>query len=310
MITIKKQRIVTDILGTPSRQNQEYLYPSVCCGHHKKKLSINFEKNVAKCWVCDWRTKNIKRVVRRWGTRKHLDAWRDLEGDAHTGDLDNLFEIATEQEQRIDLPAEFKTLTGVPSVLDNRALSYLRSRRITKEDILRWKIGYCAVGQYENRIIIPSFGVEGYCNFFTARSWTKDNWPPYLNGPGNKDIIFNDLYVDWTTDVSLVEGVFDAIVAGPNSIPLLGSTLREESKLFQKLAYNDTPVYVALDPDAEKKALRLIKALLQYDLEVYKVPIAPYNDVGEMTKQEYQSRKKAAEPFDSDTFLLHAALAI
>ena len=99
-------------------------------------------------------------------------------------------------------------------------------------------------------------------------------------------------------------------MAGPNSIPLLGSTLREESKLFQKLAYNDTPVYVALDPDAEKKALRLIKALLQYDLEVYKVPIAPYNDVGEMTKQEYQARKKAAEPFDSDTFLLRAALAI
>ena len=56
--------------------------------------------------------------------------------------------------------------------------------------------------------------------------------------------------------------------------------------------------------------LWLIKALLQYDLEVYKVPIAPYNDVGEMTKQEYQTRKKAAEPFDSDTFLLRAALAI
>ena len=31
---------------------------------------------------------------------------------------------------------------------------------------------------------------------------------------------------------------------------------------------------------------------------------------GEMTKQEYQDRKKAAEPFDSDTFLLRAALAI
>ena len=161
MITIKKQRIVTDILGSPTRQNQEYLYPSVCCGHHKKKLSINFEKNVAKCWVCDWRTKNLKRIVRRWGTRRHIDAWRDLEGDANSGDLDNLFEITTEQEQRIDLPTEFKTLTGVPTILDNRALAYLRSRRITKEDILRWKIGYCAVGQYENRIVIHSFGVEG-----------------------------------------------------------------------------------------------------------------------------------------------------
>ena len=55
----------------------------------------------------------------------------------------------------------------------------------------------------------------------------------YLNPPADRDIIFNELYIDWDSDIILVEGAFDAIKAGPNSIPLLGSTLREESSLFQ-----------------------------------------------------------------------------
>ena len=51
----------------------------------------------------------------------------------------------------------------------------------------------------------------------------------------DKNIIFNELYVDWDSDLVITEGIFDAIKAGPNSIPLLGSTVRENSKLFQKI---------------------------------------------------------------------------
>ena len=33
----------------------------------------------------------------------------------------------------------------------------------------------------------------------------------------------------------MTEGVFDAIVAGKNSVPILGSSLREQSKLFKSI---------------------------------------------------------------------------
>ena len=131
-----------------------------------------------------------------------------------------------------------------------------------------------------------------------------------MNGPGNKDIIFNDLYLDWSAPVTLVEGVFDAIVAGDNSIPILGSTLRKDSKLFQKIADKGVSVYLALDPDAEKKALHIAKSLLEYGIEVYKVDVSPYKDVGEMTKEQFQYRKKKAEIVSNDTFLLQAAQSI
>jgi hypothetical protein len=129
-----------------------------------------------------------------------------------------------------------------------------------------------------------------------------------LNGPGNKDIIFNELLIDWEREVTLVEGVFDAIVAGENSIPLLGSTLREDSRLFRKIVKNDTPVLLGLDADAHKKAMKLVKALLAYDIEVRLMDTSGYKDIGEMPPDVFQERKDKAPFIDSDAYLLKIAL--
>ena len=307
----KKKKILDEVLGRPYKQGKEYLYPSRCCGHHKPKLSINFEKNAAKCWACDWRTKNLRRIVRRWGDISHINRWKDFDADIELGDLDNLFAKEIENPQRIDLPNEVKTLTGHSHPPSSRLVfNYLRKRGVTDKDILYWKIGYCGSGDYKNRVILPSFDEDGYCNFFTSRTYDPNVWPPYLNGPGNKDIIFNELLIDWEREVTLVEGVFDAIVAGENSIPLLGSTLREDSKLFRKIVKNDTPVLLGLDADAQKKAMRLVKALLAYDVEVRMMDTSGYKDIGEMPREVFQQRKEKAPFIDSDAYLLRIALSM
>ena len=63
---------------------------------------------------------------------------------------------------------------------------------------------------------------------------------------------------------------------------------------------NETPVYVALDSDAEEKASFLIQNLIKYDAEVYKVDVFPYSDVREMPKKEFLKRKKAARLMSSE----------
>ena len=80
------------------------------------------------------------------------------------------------------------------------------------------------------------------------------------------------------------------------------------SKLFQEIVKHDTPIYLALDPDAEKKSNRLIAALMKYDVELYKVDITGYDDVGSMTAEEYQKRKEAAMFMSSDNYLYYRAL--
>ena len=305
MITEKVQ-LVNNILGYPRRQGSEHLYTCPFCNHHKKKFSVNFSNNVYKCWICDARGRNIRRVIRRYGNFTQLKEWDKLSGVVDFSS--EKFELFSEEEiiplpQRIDLPNEFKTLTGKCSVIDNIALSYLQRRGLDKSEILKYKIGYCSEGEYEGRIIIPSFDMEGYVNYFIARSYC-DHWMRYKNPNASRDIIFNELNIDWDSDVVLVEGVFDAIFAG-NAVALLGSTLREESRLFQHIIKNDSSVFIALDPDAEKKAMKIARTLLNYDVEVWKVDIPEGSDVASIGASEFQKLKDNAVLLkDNQDFIL------
>jgi DNA primase len=200
---------------------------------------------------------------------------------------------------RVEIPTEYRTLVSEVYPLSSApARKYLRERGISKQDIIQWKIGYCVSGEYSGRIIVPSFDEDGNLNYFIARSY-DGNWKKYMNPPASRNIVFNDLMIDWTEDIVIVEGVFDAIKAGKNSIPLLGSRLREDSILFQKIVKYNPKVYLALDPDAEIKSANLIKKMLTYGVELYKVEITPYSDVGEMSKDQFLERKAAAKPVSS-----------
>ena len=115
--------------------------------------------------------------------------------------------------------------------------------------------------------------------------------------------MFNELFINWNKDLILVEGVFDALVAG-NAVPILGSTLRRGSDLLRQIVRNDTPIYIALDPDAADKERRIIKMLLEYDIELYKIDVSGYEDVGAMTKEVFEERKNNATFIDGDNYLL------
>lgn len=186
-------------------------------------------------------------------------------------------------------------------------MNYLRKRGVTKADIVRWKIGYCSEGKYRNRIIIPSFGMTGYANFFIARSYSGD-WMRYKNPEVNRNIVFNELYVDWDKDVILVEGAFDAIRAQSvgTAIPLNGSTLRIESKLFQNLVRHDPKVYLALDDNTEmdrKKTSAIAGHLMRYGIETYVISTNGYEDVAEMPRDVLEIRKQRATVMSTDNYL-------
>ena len=304
MSTTDKIKILRQLLGTSYQVGDEHLFYCPKCEHRKRKLSVNLEKNKFKCWVCDYSGKEIYKLVRRFGTREHCHEWGQ-NSDVEINDFENLFQKDTKQENNlVKLPEEFISLANKTLPLNStQARRYLNSRGIHKKDILKWKIGYCPSGDYEKRVIIPSFSEDGRLNYFVARAY-DDNWRKYLNPSISKDIVFNELYIDWEKDIVLVEGVFDAIVAGENCIPILGSTLRENSSLFQKLVENEPKVYIALDPDVEKKSLSLISDLLLYGIKIFKINISPYSDVGEMTQDEFEKRKKEAVLINSNNYLL------
>ena len=299
------KRILNEVLGYFKESGQELLFKCPSCGHHKRKLSVNLDKNAFKCWICDYRGRNLRRLVRRYGSYVQLSKWDKITNRFDLANFADLFmdQPDREEEIKVELPQEFRTLTSKDRpLISNPAFRYLRERGLTRDDILKWKIGYCFDGQYRNRIIVPSFNDDGDVNYFIARSYSGDSYK-YKNPRASKNIVFNELFIDWDRDLVLVEGVFDAIVAG-NAIPILGSTLRSDSRLIQKIVYNDTPVYIALDPDAAQKERKIIQTLLRYDIELYKIDVSGYEDVGSMPKETFERRKQQATFIDNDNYLL------
>ena len=305
----KKFKIISAILGDSYRSNDEHLFACPYCKHHKKKLSINIEKNVYKCWICETTGKDIRRIVRRYGDFNQLQEWDKLSNRVNITDFDDIFAIEEDNEplpEKLDMPQGFTSLNNEPSLSASPALNYLKRRGVTEADILYWKMGYCMEGRYAKRVIVPSFDVNGDLNYFIARAFSSDP-RKYLNPPCSKDVVFNELTVDWDSDVVLVEGIFDAMRT-ENGIPILGSSLRQDSKLFKKIVTNDTPVFMALDADAKKKENRIINDLLKYDVEVYKIDTSGYDDVGEMPKEVFENRKKGAEFVSADSYMLYEAI--
>lgn len=229
------EKILFDVLGNYKRLSNEILFFCPDCNHHKPKLSVNIDKNAFKCWVCDYRGRNIRRLIRRCGNYTQLNKWDEITNRIDYDKFEDIFNEKEEKEplQKLDMPEGFHSLcTKNKSHAAMRSYKYLINRGLTDMDILRWKIGYCSKGEYKNRIVVPSFDDDGDINYFVARSYTGDSYK-YKNPKASKNIVFNELFVDWDSDLVLVEGVFDAIIAG-NSVPVLGSTVRSDSKLIKK----------------------------------------------------------------------------
>lgn len=294
-----KQTLLQDIFGEPYKARDELLFYCPFCNHYKKKLSINISKSFFKCWICNSKG-SISYLVKRFGSLENRREWELLNQEIDMSSIETMFSITEEEtKQIIELPKEYFCLARKDQPYSAREpLSYLMSRGISSDDILYYKIGYCNVGKYRKRIIFPSFDEEGSCNYFSARTYGKD-WLKYKNPPASKDIIFNDLLIDWDNPITLVEGVFDAIKI-KNSIPVLGSTLSENTKLFKKIVAKQPKVYLGLDKDVLNKSLQMIFSLLQYGIEVHLLNTAEINDIGSVTKIEAESLKESSQLMNTE----------
>ena len=293
-------------MGSCYSTGDEYLFHCSYCNHHKKKLSVNVKKGYFKCWICD-KKGQIQRIIKKFGSQEQLYEWNELTGRVDISEFDDIFAEKEEpEEQTVKLPDEFISLANkVVPMTAGIPMRYLQKRGLSKEDIFKWKIGYCPSGEYAKRIVVPSFGLTGYANYFVARAY-DNNWRKYLNPSVNKDIVFNHLNIDWEEPITIVEGAFDAIVAGDNAIPVLGSNLSEHSVLFGEIIKYKTPVYIAFDRDAKTKEDKIIRSLLQYGIEVYKVDTDDYQDVCEMTKNEFIDLKRNETFIDLGNYILRS----
>ena len=266
--------LVNSILGSGKKTaggNQSYTCPH--CNHHKPKLEINFDshKNKANpwhCWACDVRGKSIIPLLRK------ANAPQDKIEYAKTLVVDSSYNYVEKTYAALTLPSEFISLSSVdsPTLSMRHAQAYIKNRGVSNHDISQYNIGYCDEGLYKNMIILPTYDAEGSLNYFTARSFEKDPFTKYRNPSVSRDIIPNEYFINWNIPVILCEGIFDAIAIKRNAIPLLGKSI--QSSLMKKLIVSAVDkIYIALDSDAIKQALRFCEKLMAEGKEIYLVDL-------------------------------------
>jgi DNA primase len=288
---------VNSVLGKGKETSgNNYAYQCPFCQHHKPKLEINLVpnskgENFWHCWVCNAKGKSLL------GLFKKLKVPQDKILELRS--ILNYADKKDEEESditKIELPKEYKSLLSIQrtDISAKHALAYLKKRGISKEDILKYNIGFCEEGRYKNMIVVPSYNKDGLINYFIARSFEKDPSRKYDSPKCNKNAIIGlEYFINWSIPVILCEGIFDAIAIKRNVIPLFGKTI-PKALMMKLVETNVKTVYVALDRDALKDALKYAEELLNLGKDVYLVDLDD-KDPSEMGFDKFTSLVHKAE---------------
>ena len=260
--------LMDSVLGKGKQTSRgNYAYHCPFCKHHKPKMEVNFTENKKghnpwHCWVCNTRGKTIPNLL------KKIEAY-DKIADAKKLIPQGSFVEEVIVKNNLILPKEYIPFIDKPNTLMVRhALVYLQRRGVTKDDMIKYHIGYCEEGEYKNMIIIPSYDADGKLNYFTARSFEKEPFRKYKNPSVSRDIVPFEMFINWNSPLVLCEGPFDAIAIKRNAIPLLGKNI--QTNLMKKIVSSKVEkIYIALDSDAIKSSLNFCEKFMNEGKEVH-----------------------------------------
>ena len=290
------------LLGKSSpRARENYAFTCAFCNHHKPKLEVKLTTNEKgenpwECWVCHTRGRTIRSLL------KQLQVDREKATEVLSC-VANGSAGAWENHEVLKLPDEFKPLSEASktSVYANRVRRFLYTRGLSDIDIFKYNIGYCDSGPYDNRVIIPSYNEDGQLNYFVGRSLDNKAYSKYKNPSTSKNVIPFENLINFNQPVILVEGMFDAIAAKRNAIPILGTNIPEA--LMLKMVLNSVEdVYVALDDDALKHALDYTQEFMDMGKRVYLVDMEG-KDPSEMGFEAFTQHIQNAQEMSSGDLL-------
>jgi DNA primase len=295
--------LVNSVLGQGKRTSRGNIaYHCPLCHHPKPKLEIQLLENSEgkhrwACWACGVKGQTVRSLFKR------INVSPEYMSELSKHVKSTYFESDQTQTTFLELPKEYKSFIDNNSRVARHAYRYLKSRGLTPQDILKYGIGYCEGGLYNNMVVIPSYDGNGKLNYFTARSFEHEPYVKYRNPMVSRDIIAFEMFINWDLPIILCEGPFDAIAIKRNVIPLLGKNIQPQ--LMKKLVESRVQkVYIALDKDAIKKAIEFCEELLNIGKEVYLVELSS-KDPSELGFETFTKLIQTTQPLTQYRLMEH-----
>jgi DNA primase len=275
------------------------------CDDDSGNLEISLDRGIFHCWKCEYSGK-LRKLL-----RDYLGKAPNLEEYVSPADLRrSIFEVEEEEEKVpkiFSLPKEYIPFDGRKlGIVGQKAYQYAVSR-ITKEDIQKHRIGFCGLGDYRWRIIIPVLR-EGKVIYFVARAFMGNKDLPYRNpdkeecGIGKEEIVFNIEGAIKEGQAVICEGVFDALKVGDDGVAIFGTHISDEQVEQLKVVKK---IYVLLDADALDKAVVLAIRLREVKKPLVSLIELPTKkgetpDPDDFTRAELREMIGRAIPFSFD----------
>jgi len=324
---------VVDVLGEPRRMGDQEL--AWCCpfcvqrGHARDdtryRLMVNPFKRESRgkfsrtgwfiCYNCEAKG-TVATLLRKLGigVETHATSWDEM--------LTALVELGTESApaQAEDVLAEFpcpvfKIIEGMESH------RYLVEERGITPDVIESHELQVGSRRYMQRIFFPNYNASGELDFWSARSFAKDETgPKYLSSPGCPRKLRLYRYHDVLRalrrreidSVTITEGVISAVRAGPDALASFGKFVSPEQvemlAAMPRLAGRDLRFFVALDGDAQPYAFRLCRQLHARGFDVSFVNLPQEHDPASLPPEEWVALREAALPYQGA--LTEAALGL
>lgn len=269
----------------------------------KFRLGINTTTGVGHCFRCEFkggRNKVFRELCRVFGVQYTLDRVDDVPITPTKEDT----VVKKKKPQATTMPVEFEPLwKNVDDAIGKKALKYLLNRNVTRVQIEKHRIGFCAVGKYAHRIIFPVLYKKQLVGI-VARDFSGKAEYKYLNSIGDKSMYNVPRKI--SKIANLGEGCFDALSLerGVNSsedcLAALGSKL---SKPQLKILLRYETIVIWPDPDrpgvegAVKKATQLLKRKKQVLVVPPDSDIDTDADLGGLLSSEVREKRNCAVPF-------------
>ena len=175
--------------------------------------------------------------------------------------------VRSYNEDYVRLPETF-TKINLSTCRKKKLVEYLKKRAITQDIIDFYNIGYTTWDekkwQLRDRIIIPSYDVNGDLNYWVGRDFSGyKSKNKYWNSQTDKNsIVLHEDKIKWDADIVLVEGALDCIYY-PNSIAMMGKFLTRDCELYYRLyERSNARIIICLDSDTKiEETKRIYKTL-------------------------------------------------
>ncbi len=247
--------------------------------HRTPAGEINKYSGLFFCFSCS-HTADLIELVMHCSNRTYFEAVRFIKSkEIETDILSEVSLKLVDKDEWTEFDPSTISRLSSQALSSDKAIEYFNGRKITKESMLKFKLGY---SENQNMVTVPVHNHEGICVGFVARSIEGKE---FKNTPGlpKSKLLFNLNRVKTASAVYVVESSFDAIRLDQVGIPAvatLGANI--SSKQIELLNKYFSDIYLIADnDDAGKTMIEKMKDRLGSSLSVITID-SNYKDIGEM----------------------------